>query len=690
MCVCTCVRKAVKSGDTLVSRFGGKNCIARVPRMCLCPKADLDNPLHRCLWIRVAYQRALNEKVVQLSTPPETSTGPESYRQKLARQKEMKRYIAALDAMSTHRCNNAFFNLDFGYNPFGITLATPSDMMHLYDSGICPYVCHTFVNSMSTNARVQVDELMEVLFRTQRTTLSNSQNFLRTNFRGGATRLTMLSSHHWPGMMFAFLLLLLTPQGKEICSDCFQEDDVEETDYDWDSAPTFDLDHVYQPPILFQGGSIDEEVEVEHPEEESPANDDGSSDSDESDSGKAKERVKMNCSHRQFVHLLESLLVFHAMYKCGPPLFGPDSLPSDADDLLLSIRKLMAQIITFCPRQEGNKWKLQKLHEILHFPLMMFFFRHAENFDAGTGERHLKDVFKDVARNSQQRGQDTFLSQVGSRMHEKLVMMQAKRFTVAMTDYYSGKVHSNVASSQPPPNSADGGTHSLTHNKMYVISYHHSNDENGRGGGGCTARLTGMNPSTQIHPVVLSWLADNWENEIGIDRDSIDCYTEMKVKDGPTYRSHPNYRNEGPWQDWANVSFGEDEHNQVRMVPSRILLFYTHSFSDENGCPKCEIRALVQTCEYQQHDEGTRRQRMEETNLCLRWQLSMKRGEQRSGEVRVNVPELYSVPAQCLVSPVLVFEENPGLCESWEGKRHVWSVRDRRTEWSRMFPLPDN
>jgi hypothetical protein len=64
--VLTFVKGDAKSGDTLVSRFGGKNCIARVPRMCLCGKADLDNPLHRCLWIRMAYQRALNEKVTQL------------------------------------------------------------------------------------------------------------------------------------------------------------------------------------------------------------------------------------------------------------------------------------------------------------------------------------------------------------------------------------------------------------------------------------------------------------------------------------------------------------------------------------------------------------------------------------------------------------------------------------------------
>jgi hypothetical protein len=49
----------------------------------------------------------------------------------------------------------------------------------------------------------------------------------------------MLSSHHWPGMMFTFLLLLLTPRGAEICSSCFLNKDVKESDYDWDSAPVW-------------------------------------------------------------------------------------------------------------------------------------------------------------------------------------------------------------------------------------------------------------------------------------------------------------------------------------------------------------------------------------------------------------------------------------------------------------------
>jgi hypothetical protein len=202
----------------------------------------------------MAYQRALNEKVMQLSVPPETGADklPESHHQRRAWEKEMKEYMAALDAMLAHHCDNTFFDIKFSHNPFGISLATPSDMMHLFESGIVKCVYQTFVDSMSTDVRVRVDNLMETLFRLQRMTLSNSQNFLHTNFRGGATHLMMLISHHWPGMMFAFLLLLLTPMGAEICCSCFLDEDVKEPNYDWDSAPGFDLDNVYKPPIMCQ------------------------------------------------------------------------------------------------------------------------------------------------------------------------------------------------------------------------------------------------------------------------------------------------------------------------------------------------------------------------------------------------------------------------------------------------------
>jgi hypothetical protein len=114
-------------------------------------------------------------------------------------------------------------------------------------------------------------------------------------------------------------------------------------------------------------------------------------------------------------------------------------------------------------------------------------------------------------------------------MHEKLIMTKAKQFSVGMAEYYSGKHHNRAS---PTDAGNDDITHTLPHNKMYVIYYHETNHTNGWQTGGCTARPTGMNPSTQIHPVILSWLVDNWEIEIGSDQESIICYMEMKVKEG--------------------------------------------------------------------------------------------------------------------------------------------------------------
>jgi hypothetical protein len=53
--------------------------------------------------------------------------------------------------MSAHHCDNAFFDIKFGHNPIGITLATPWDMMHLSELGIVKRVYQMFVDSMSTD-----------------------------------------------------------------------------------------------------------------------------------------------------------------------------------------------------------------------------------------------------------------------------------------------------------------------------------------------------------------------------------------------------------------------------------------------------------------------------------------------------------------------------------------------------------
>jgi hypothetical protein len=55
-----------------------------------------------------------------------------------------------------------------------------------------------------------------------------------------------------------------------------------------------------------------------------------------------------------------------------------------------------------------------------------------------------REVFKDVACNSQQRGQDTCLSQCATRMHEKLIMTKAKHYSEVM-EALCAEVPTNIA-----------------------------------------------------------------------------------------------------------------------------------------------------------------------------------------------------------------------------------------------------
>jgi hypothetical protein len=48
--------------------------------------------------------------------------------------------------------------------------------------------------------------------------------------------------------------------GAKICSSRFLNKDIEEPDYDWDSAPGLDLENVYKPPILCQ--DADDSIDI--------------------------------------------------------------------------------------------------------------------------------------------------------------------------------------------------------------------------------------------------------------------------------------------------------------------------------------------------------------------------------------------------------------------------------------------
>jgi hypothetical protein len=105
---------------------------------------------------------------------------------------------------------------------------------------------------------------------------------------------------------------------------------------------------------------------------------------------------------------------------------------------------------------------------------MIFFFCHAESIDASTGEHHLKNIFKDVACNSQQRGQDTFLSQCATRLHKKLIMTKAKHYSEAMKALCAELPTDIGRHDWPTSGNANIVSNTLPQGPMYIITHHNT------------------------------------------------------------------------------------------------------------------------------------------------------------------------------------------------------------------------
>ena len=89
---------------------------------------------------------------------------------------------------------------------------------------------------------------------------------------------------------------------------------------------------------------------------------------------------------------------------------------------------MMMMIILFLPRTEGNRWKLQKFHELLHVAKHINDYGSPLNWDAGTGERGLKFWVKEPVKTVQQRGQHVYNAQLANWVYVSAIMDKATMF----------------------------------------------------------------------------------------------------------------------------------------------------------------------------------------------------------------------------------------------------------------------
>ena len=346
--------------------------------------------------------------------------------------------------------NNAFLEqgISFGFDPRGPWGGNPTDLMHAYLSGLVMYICKMILGRIGNKKKSELDKLIDKTLGSLRT--SEQAFYPRYNFVKGFTKVSNITCDEWMGKLFVIAIAVSMDEGRLILGDRFHNHQwhrrtLPKNTSTWGAAKYQAADQKLRD---LQNGKT---VEIEDPDSvdsSAPLEDDPDIPHGTTGDTGDNELLERFCSFADFYNLVEAMLAFHAWYKLFSKYWFPDT-PVDPDEsdhvkkainelrekgvdcrktnLHSAIQKLLAMIKCYLPRATGNKWDIQKFHDMLHLAEDMERFGSPKNFDAGPLESALRFWAKFPAKTAQTRGYNTFVVQVSKRIHEYLVLAKARR-----------------------------------------------------------------------------------------------------------------------------------------------------------------------------------------------------------------------------------------------------------------------
>jgi len=636
-----------KSQDQNTGRMAGYNT-KRLCRACDVKWTDSSNTVRECTWITkkqvskhldVWFDSDANDRIDKLTKRNESYFLSISANEKkiLDDLKSLKKAAGnELDALSTSRTTNAWFQLqciDPSTHIFG---CTPSDVTHFYLLGILPYVVRIHQSPMTNSVLASIDSIVDRSLRTNKS--SEARNFFTTSYARGITNVAMNTADEWAGVVFTHLMIALLPSGEKAMDPAFVRL----------RSPAYNKNH------------------------------NGKTKSDKNDETE-EEIPKSSLDKDSFVKMMEDLLTFHEWMKRS------ESLPMNSrlEKKYLSRVKVLVEDIKKCfPREAGNGWNIQKLHETMHVVRDTVRFGLPQNFDAGIGELLLQHFAKHPASTSKCVTQIQFQESIAIRNREfetmrkaaahmdtndeednedeeDDILMSSSRRESLITNSLNEEAtneedNANLEvirdvdeSSQIVQNDEDVNDdedddaidESIEDSNHIAISENSSKTNTYKPltkqwdwklefRGNMNLPILTMKKYSKrktkasLHPVIFNALRKQYESTTTT---LYGCFafqktwktnddTEMKV----VFRCDPNHQSLGKnWYDWAMVRFNNTDHNQVpedeslddftmppgrfprEYFPCKILAFFRDS--SEN-----KYRLVVHPCDYNDHGKDSR------------------------------------------------------------------------------------
>ena len=725
-----CIISDGKAADMNTGRTPSTHSTRRISRSCTTLQATCDNVIQECDFIKLTPELRKHFHAFGASAGDirddsmyriEGSGGGSRKPTKEEAEGIVSRAKAELDRQSFVPTRNAFVArcIRFGLDPRAIWGASPTDLMHAFQSGIVKYLVKMIIDKLSTAKQVRLDRLVHKLFHNLRS--KEKADYPRLTFSKGFSKLSMITSDEWVGKLFVLLIVLKTEEGASIFQKTFAREDLAlpgsmtagiSGDRKNRQARGFAevVEQILTQAQDFNTGASELEVNQTYVAE---AEEDAMKHTGEEE----PEEMLRPCSKNDFTELAEALLSFHAWYKLGLIRKQRDG-KVDRSLIHASVSRMLAMVRFYTPRKKGNGWKIQKFHDLLHVALDIERFGPPSNFDAGPSESGLKTWAKLPAMTSQKRGYNTFLWQVASRITEGQCITKALREhgVKASVDTALDRAIASLANREEMDSSVDrtpvlGGS-------TYRIYGRRTDDD---------TREHPFRPSEKvhrdkrakseftIHPSIENFL--RWQPLedpsvlAATDATSSVPYWELKTEcsmvpedssDRLLLRCHPNFQNEGPWYDWVLVNFStslffhkpglEGEYNARRKKrPKERTLEpkfdpMQHEPQNPDTCVPCkvmafakggdgEIMALVHGCKFRTTNNDIKGDtvllefwRLEYRNLYEELPPNLRNTVPRGGRRQPGVHD-YEVPFLCwvklksIVGRCFVIEEEPGIHE---------------------------
>lgn len=453
--------------------------------------------------------------------------------------------------------------------------------------------------------------------------------------------MSFLTAEEWFGVSVCFLTITVSKRGKEILNKSFPQEFEDEMDVN-------------------EGTLTQEDNEMRD--------------------------VNKIVTSNDFYEVLESLIAFGEWYKHGAPFTWSGH---ERKQVKASIQTLLKMIKERLPRFQGNGWKIQKFHEMLHLPRDMHAFGSPANYDTGPCENALIYFAKMAAKTAQKHGDKVFQEQCALRVYETQLMEKVYR-KMKRCITFEDTVCDDACSD------GDSIIHGIKSQLKNCPWYQFVYKDGLLRRCGMDKRYT-TKAYVDVHPSVVmalqdymmdgTWIEESWydsldEFNISIMDNAcqIFLYSEYQ-RNSYVFRAHPNYKSGGSWYDWVHVKY-EVEENEVGYYPSKILTFFTI-------IPEClgtdllqsyspQIYALIHSCESTDH--------FWDTTITQTWDLEY----QMQYPTRSLKPVYRVVSVETFGVPAYVVEEQPGLRQEILSKdvpnfsRGVILIKEREM-WTKEF-----